>query len=136
MSDEELVPYDLSAPAPVKMVIQPGWEERFTALTPRRPTNREWAECKAWSRGFRAKRRELERAALREWVDEVRQRLGLVTVDEDGELVFPTYEAALAYVRAEEEAFAAEVRRRAEAVADLLSEALPDDLRFEWTDGP
>ena len=34
MSDDELVPYDLSSPAPVKMEIQPGWAERFKNLLP------------------------------------------------------------------------------------------------------
>ena len=42
------------------------------------PTNEEWAEAKAWSREFRAKRRELERLAQREWIESVTRRLGLV----------------------------------------------------------
>lgn len=112
VSDDNLIPYD-----------------------PPTPSNEEWAECKAWAREFRARRRELERLARREWIGEVRQRLGLVTVDEDGELVFPTYESAWAYVRAEEAAFAAALPGRAQAIADALSEGLPDGMRFEWADG-
>jgi hypothetical protein len=44
----------------------------------RTPSNQEWAEGKAWVRGFMAKRRELETLARREWINEVRRRLGLV----------------------------------------------------------
>lgn len=47
------------------------------------PSNQEWAEAKAWARQFLAQRRELEWLAQREWISEVKARLGLVTIGDD-----------------------------------------------------
>lgn len=44
----------------------------------RTPSNQEWAEGKAWARQFVSRRRELERLARREWIEDISRRLGLV----------------------------------------------------------
>jgi len=54
------------------------WPPSASAPFSRIPSNQEWAETKAWARQFTANRRELERLARREWIEEVRRRLGLV----------------------------------------------------------
>jgi hypothetical protein len=99
----------------------------------RTPSNQEWAEAKAWAREFTAKRRELERLALREWINQVKGRLGLVSIGEDpGEREYATYEEAAIAARAFEDAYAANLPHRAQEIADRLSEMLPDGMRFEW----
>lgn len=55
------------------------WPPSASAPFSRIPSNGEWAESKAWARQFVAQRRELERLARREWIEDVRRRLGLVT---------------------------------------------------------
>ena len=43
-----------------------------------------------------------------------------------------SYEAAEAAMRAADEAYLAAMPRRMQDIADELSEALPDGMRFEW----
>jgi hypothetical protein len=168
--------------------VSEDWPPSVSAPFSRIPSNREWAESKAWAREFVARRRELERLARREWIEDVRRRLGLVTEvhrswvwwspgEQDSwtwwcyrkhcpghgggypsqqaafadalaharafapeppeeapvtELDLLAFDALWAGMRAEQDAFAAALPERANAVAERINGILPDGLRFEW----